>query len=56
MIVNTAMNSTVSKEIAKVAQSRRLAAKIATRVARAMPISRAAVLVVVPVGCAYRRG
>jgi len=39
MIVNPAMISTASKETAKVIQSRRLAAKMATNAAMAIAIS-----------------
>ena len=41
MIVNPARISIASKEAAKVIQSRRLAARMPTKAARAMPISRA---------------
>ena len=53
LIVNPAMISIASKETAKVIQSRRLAARMPTKAARAMPIS-SAVLMVTAVGCAYR--
>ena len=52
-IVNPAMISIASNETAKVIQSRRVAARMPTKAARAIPISRA-VLIVSAVGCAYR--
>jgi len=45
MIVNPARISIASKEAAKVIQSRRLAARMPTKAARAMPISRAVLMV-----------